>query len=545
MRNHTLLIILAIVAGMLCVVSTNANAQGNYDVGQIAIIEDIHGNILPESGMCDNMLFAQGLCVNHAAQAFYTAHPDNYDILVFFTPKILGALFDVKMGFPVQIAAEGIGLESTSLFNPGQFGSDGRLRQCVKMGSLPDLPNNPNDLYTMPPITGIELLAHEIGHQWMAWITVDHNDGRGSIPILRGWESDSPNGHWSCWFNNHGSVMYGGNLTDNGDGTFTDTGSSRKYSQLDQYLMGLRTADEVDDMWYVDVDGTTEGCPSMPNRPGGEWVHEGTRVNFPIEDIIRANGPRVPELENCHLKAGFAIFYQPGSPPTNFDIAKVDSYRTELQNWWPQGTDLRGSLDTRLDGCGTGTDTCPGEVSSQCGTPVDGDSIDGDVIDGDSGCTFNEFRCNGTDSVEICNPSGEWVWLQNCGNGQVCKGGMCVDVTDGDSITDGDELPADGDTSSPDGDKPQPDGDQIDGDNSVVDPADGDNTTSNPNTPEYPTDTDGDLLYPVGNNGETNPSGSGSGCSHSGDNSTSTETVLLLTMLLSCLFQRDRKRRLG
>ncbi len=498
-----------------------SNAFADSDVGQIAVIEDTTGLILPAGGMCDNMLFAQGLCVNHAAQAFYANHPDNYDILVFFTPKVLGMLFDVKMGFPVQVAAEGIGLESVSLFNPSQFGSSERLRQCVKMGSLPDLPNDPGGLYTMPPITGIELLAHEIGHQWLCWILVDHDDGRGPIPILRGWENNSPNGHWSCWFHNHGSVMYGGNLADNGDGSFTDTGGTRKYSPLDQYLMGLRTADEVEDMWYVDVDGTTEGCPSMPMGPGTEWTHQGTRVDFPIEDIIRANGARVPESSPCHLKVGFVLVHPAGSPPTTAEIEKTERYRTALEAWWAEASDERGSLDTRLDGCGTGTSACPGDVSSQCGAMPDGDT-DGDddeaQPDGDESCEFNDFRCNAQGQVEICNPNGQWQWLENCTNGQICRDGGCVADADGD--TDGDMSNPDGDTSA-DGDDSHPDGDDAtDGDDPGL--SDGDAAFPNP---------DGDDPQ-AGQSG-----GSGGGCVQARGSFASFAWIALLLLL------RNRRKR--
>lgn len=506
-----------LIVSVVCMSWSALPAFADPDVGNVAIIEDVNGNILPAEGMCDNMLFAQGLCVNHAATAFYQSHGDNYDILVFFTPKAMNPLFNVQMGFPVQVAAAGIGLESFSLFNPAQFGSAGRLRQCVKMGSLPALTDNPTDLGVLPPITGVELMAHEIGHQWLCWITVDHDDGQGLIPVLRGWE-DGPNGHWSCMFNNHGSVMYGGSLTDNGDGTFTDTGVKRKYSQLDQYLMGLRAADEVDDMWYVS-DGTTEGCPSMPMRPGAEWVHEGTRVDFPIEDIIRANGPRVPELENCHLKAGFAIVYESGFPPTEFDIAKVDIYRTELQKWWPGGTDNRGSLDTRLDGCGTGTATCQGEPSPQCGAGVDGDW---DMpADGDESCIFNEFRCSPKGSVEICSPVGEWEWIQDCVRSQVCRDGACVDDGDGDEgAADGDRVSPDGDKVSPDGDDPA-DGEQPDGDD-LISP-DGD----------VPTATDGDTSGVVG--GE----GAGGGCAQA----TRSLPGLLLMALAFIMMVSARRRK--
>jgi len=79
-------------------------------------------------------------------------------------------------------------------------------------------------LLSLPPITGIELMAHETGHHWMAWVMLD--TGSGPIPVLRGYESDKPNGHWSAEYNS-GSVMYGGILEDNSDGTFSSFGGPR------------------------------------------------------------------------------------------------------------------------------------------------------------------------------------------------------------------------------------------------------------------------------------------------------------------------------
>ncbi len=466
-------------------------AAQNWVDGQIAIIEDKTGLILPQGGMCDNMLFANPPCMNHAAAAFYAEHPDNYDMLMFFTPQTV--LMNMQMGFPVQKAAEGIGLDgSIHPYNPAMFGSAGRLRQCVKMGTLSALPNNPGDLVSgLLQITGTELMAHEIGHQWLAWIMVDHNDGQGPLGVLRGFESDKPNGHWSCWFNNHGSVMYGGNIEDNGDGTYTDHGGDRRYSQLDQYLMGLRSPEEVDPMFYIKVDGTNEGCASVPVGPGGTRELTGPRVDFGIEDIIRANGPRNPATDICHIKIGFAIVYSTGFPPSVADIAKVENYRQAIEAWWPEGTDGRGSLDTRLDGCGTGTEACPGEVSPQCGATPDGDSgPDGDG-EGDTACTFNDFRCADENTVEICNDEGQWTWLMDCQSGQTCIEGECTEAPDGDAENqeedspDGDQSAVDGDQTTSDGDWHDTDGDPTDGDQSAVDgdsswpPTDGDSDTAN------------------------------------------------------------------
>jgi len=475
----------SLLVALLLLVASPVAAQ-NWVDGQIAILEDTTGLILPAEPMCDNILFANPPCINHAGMAFYAEHPDNYDMLMLFTNKNMASM---QMGFPVQKAAQGIGLDGTPhLYNPGMVGSAGRLRQFVIMGSLPSLPNNPADQVSMLiRITGIELMAHELGHQWMSWIMLDLDNGVGPIGVLRGFENDKPNGHWSCWFNNHGSVMYGGNLEDNGDGTFTDHGGNRKYSQLDQYLMGLRTADEVDPMFYVNVDGTNEGCPAMPMAEGGTNTYTGARVDFDMEDIIRANGPRVPELDNCHIKIGFAIVYSTGFPPTDADIAKVEAYRQAIEAWWPGGTDNRSSIDTRIDGCGTGTEACSGETSAQCGTGPDGDENE----DGDSDipCTFNDFRCQDENTVEICNQSGEWEYLMDCEAGQQCVNGECVDAIDGDA-EDSESNPPDGDN-SPDGDS-NSDGDQSSSDGDYQS-TDGDQHYS-----------DGDVYYPVGGNDEDN-----------------------------------------
>jgi len=434
-----------VIAAALMFLASGA-AYANHDEGEIAIIEDTTGLILPVEGMCDNMLYAQGLCVNHAGISFYASHPDNYDVLIFFTNKVINFMFDVKMGFPVKNSIRGIGREETSLFDPTQVGSAGRLMQCLKMGSMHDLPENPHDLYNMPRITGIELVAHEIGHHWMAWILMDMDDGRGPLDILRGYENEDPNGHWSAWFNS-GSVMYGGTLTDNGNGSFSECNGVRKYGPLDQYLMGLRTADEVGTLWYVDVDGTTHGSPSMPFARDTCNDFTGTRVDFTIDDVIRANGVRDPITSPCHLKVGFAIVHEVGLPPTPEEIAKIERYRTELQASWPFLTDNRGSIDTTLSGCGTGTEQCVGEVSPQCGALPDGDTDTVDDIDTDTAetdlpetCTPGEMRCNG-DRLVTCSDAGElWVLTEDCSfEGGSCVNGACV-YPDGDEDTTADAV---------------------------------------------------------------------------------------------------------
>jgi MYXO-CTERM domain-containing protein len=144
--------------------------------------------------------------------------------------------------------------------------------------------------------------------------------------------------------------------------------------------MGLRRADEVPPMFLVDT-GDLTGSASIPIQPGQSDDITGTRVDFGIEDVIRAVGPRVPESDPCHWKAAFLIVHAAGEPPSAQQIAVVDAYRRRWEEFYPWATDERGSFDTTLDGRGAGTPGCPAGASEDGGTE-DGASEDGTVEDG-------------------------------------------------------------------------------------------------------------------------------------------------------------------
>jgi hypothetical protein len=367
------------------------------DVGQIAVIADTDGKILPALGLCSNFLYPNGLCSPFGGIAFYATHPDNYDILVFLTNKSLGAM--EKAGYPLRADVDGIGLDTTP-WSYTHFGSQGRLMHALDLGSVQSLPDDPEGIFVgQIPISGLEIVGHEIGHHFMAYASVDHNDGNGSLDILRGYRESGTITHYSCWFNSD-SVMYGGMLTDHGNGTFTDVNGPRKYSQLDQYLMGLRSPAEVDPMYYVVVNSSPYGCADWPQARGVAHDITGVRVDFPIEDVIRALGPRSPATSACHYKVGFVFVHQPATPPSASDLDKVERYRTALESWYAWATDGRGSLDTRLDGCGIGTGGCPGQASAQCLNPLDGG------VTGDAGVAPADAAVDGGPPAGDAAPGG-------------------------------------------------------------------------------------------------------------------------------------------
>jgi hypothetical protein len=361
----------ALAAAVSCLMAYGGGA-GAEDIGQISVIEDTDGRMLPALGICSMMIYPNALCIPIAGQAFYASHPDSYDILIFITNKNIRA--SEKAGYPLQADVRGIG-QDTVPWSYTHFGSGGRLLHALDLGSVQSMPDDPEGIFSVVPISGIEVIGHEIGHHWMAYASIDLGDGRGVLDIIRGHTDEGTITHWSCRFNSD-SVMYGGMLTDNGDGTFTDVNGLRKYSLFDQYLMGLRGADEVGPMWYVADDGSPYGCADWPQPRGVAHDITGVRVDFTMQDVIRALGERDPPASPCHYKAAFIFVHSPGQPPSATDLDKVERYRMALETWYAWATDGRGSLDTRLDGCGTGTPQCAGAPSIQCGFLPDEGSVE-------------------------------------------------------------------------------------------------------------------------------------------------------------------------
>jgi len=241
---------------------------------KIAIITDFVGDMLPANGTCPGIGMPRGICIGNAGKAFYSVYPDEYDALVFMTTKALSGMNDPKQAYVTKADIKGINYTSP-LGNPGQIGSSGKLMVAAVIGSLASMPDDPLLPFSTIPVAGVEVLAHEIAHRWLAYVDIDLGDGSGKSGILRQSVNDEPWNHWSSWFNTEGSIQYGGTLTDNGDGTFTDNFGVRKFGPLDQYLMGIRPKEEIGSMYFVRVGYSLYGSPDDVGYPGTSRDYEG------------------------------------------------------------------------------------------------------------------------------------------------------------------------------------------------------------------------------------------------------------------------------
>lgn len=334
------------------------------DPSEVAVVED-PGTVL-RAALLPTSTFHQ-----RAACAVLAARGDRFDGLFVFTNQRLGALASTPSGYAVRSPARGIGRDTWP--DRSDDYCSARLRHVVKMGSLERLPDDPDGIHTAQAgvtLSAMEVLAHELGHQWLALVDFERGGTRHCLLREYGQNSNDPTGpqcdgadqsgygvHWSRFLATP-SVMFGNVLQDLGGGRFEMSNPGRKFSELDQYLMGLRSPDEVGPMFVVDTGDRTQSG-GYPIARGQTEIIQGRRVDFGIQDIVRAMGPRDPAKEACHWKMGFAIVHPSGDPPSAEEVAKVEAYRLRWEQFYPEATDGRGSMDTTLDGRGEGTPSCP------------------------------------------------------------------------------------------------------------------------------------------------------------------------------------------
>lgn len=225
-------------------------------------------------------------------------------------------------------------------------GGEGRLSGMAEMGYI-DKYNDDVELNTFRNgESAMDILAHEFGHRWMAFVRFVDADGKPSMQLLDDLDARYA-AHWSARMHSLGSFMEGNFIVDNGDGTFTTTrGFSAKYSTLDQYLMGLRPASSVEDFFYV----TGSGAPDRSEAPENGQRMVGDKVDITIDDIIAAEGARRPAVGQApkSFRTGFLLVGEPGRQVSQASIDHLETIRARWISYFNESTDGRGTVATGL-----------------------------------------------------------------------------------------------------------------------------------------------------------------------------------------------------
>lgn len=272
------------------------------------------------------------------SQTFYRTHADDFDQLVLFTNTTTTDLGTFAFEFSVANDVRGIG---QPIFDSSRdFGSrNGRLRSMVDMDRLARLPEDPRQRF-LGENNALSVLGQESGHRWLAYL--EFRDGATNSQELLGRDQ----AHWSFFFDSDGSHMEGNDIDDLGNGLFRTVGAVSRYSALDQYAMGLRSADEVPPMFFV-TRVTSGGTAEDPPRIGLDI--RGTRKDVRIADIVAAMGPRQPAAPAAQKTFRQAwIYLVAQTPETSADLAKLERLRSAWETFFRDSTDGRGTMNARL-----------------------------------------------------------------------------------------------------------------------------------------------------------------------------------------------------
>ncbi len=292
---------------------------------------------------------ATGLDLVTITQRFYANHEDAYDYLVVFNGLgIPDGPSSYASERTVRNTVTGNG--DTQLDIGDEWGSQSRLQSVINMAYPSQYPDNLLLVAMRYTDTSVGILAHEMGHRWLAFITNPEPGVPNAQTLLGGGLA-----HWSFNFNSLASLLEGNTIDDHNDGTFRTIDATHRYSPLDQYLMGLRPAWDVPplhDLFRV-ANATTLSGSGIPNTrlPQIGVDMKGLRTNVAIEGIITANGRRTPDytVSQKHYRAGFIYVVPTGEQPNQADLDKINNFRALIGPYFNQAADGRAWVETTLN----------------------------------------------------------------------------------------------------------------------------------------------------------------------------------------------------
>src|SRR5262249_34008991 len=127
----------------------------------------------------------------------------------------------------------------------------------------------------------------------------------------------------------------------------------QRYSDIDLYLMGLKSASDVKDSYYVL--GPSNFSPNFPFQPESSpeagVSFNGSAIPVSIDDIVAANGVRKPnsassQKEFTHL---FVLITKKDQPATADEVSYLDMVRSVWTGFFQNATGGAGTVDTVLD----------------------------------------------------------------------------------------------------------------------------------------------------------------------------------------------------
>ncbi len=252
-------------------------------------------------------------------------------------------------------------------------------------------------------------LGHEVLHRWGSALRFKHPvSGEISKEMLG--ESLA---HWNPALDGAGGMHYGWDWEDLGDGSFDLLGESFTYSDLELYVMGVLPAAQVEP-WFLLQNARSDELSTLframgynisPNIGGvgqfiplppvpyledvirqyypsmGEHITAtGNRLDLNIDDVLGAEGPRVPASGAApdHFRQVWVLVTRPDQSVSSVGnyVAELQTARKVFEQWFVENSRGRARICTNL------SSPCPEPALQLRGPRVD-DSLSNDngVVD--------------------------------------------------------------------------------------------------------------------------------------------------------------------
>jgi hypothetical protein len=188
-------------------------------------------------------------------------------------------------------------------------------------------------------------IAHEMGHRWAAFVSA--KVGGETIPLgpvhwARGLQASVA---FPYQRPTEASIMGGGVWQDNLDGTFTQLDDdyyvpATGWSYLDLYLMGVISPAEVPDFFIL------RNLAPAGKDANGHSIFKADRTKVTIQDVIAAEGPRLPGVEKSQrqFNTGMVIVVQHGEKPSSKLVERAEGIRKQWMDYFSVTTGRRASM---------------------------------------------------------------------------------------------------------------------------------------------------------------------------------------------------------
>lgn len=281
-------------------------------------------------------------------RAFYRHFPDSFDTAFIWTDFEYDNGLGVAHSFNVRNQISGIGLRN---FDRGfVYGSAERLSTVVTVGNQADWPGNPQ-VIAAGLNSAISIVCHEQGHRWLAYVRFDAEHDIKEDLLGR------ENAHWSFLVDTRtdsqgtiSSLMEGNAWRDSGSGTFTTTETAVNYfTPLDQYLMGLRSPDEVGEIPYLSTSSQLKEF-IREKSPVSGFSLSAVRKTTSVGQIVEREGPRIPDVQHSQkdFRVAFILLTEQGAQPSSAVLDKIARYRDALVEYFSAATDGRATMSASL-----------------------------------------------------------------------------------------------------------------------------------------------------------------------------------------------------